>query len=461
MTSKQRMYYDAFEIIFEKALEIRRLSDHVTIIYDETFNPYLNSISSVVNDMELSATYIYLPVSYQEMLIKSPRFSFDKEILLPNGTSSAVSNSNIILTFLNADPKLLKVRSAILNENPLKGCKIAHCPGLSDEILELVIKSPYQEVFRLTEMVAWALGNSTKGTILTKGRNDREHRLEIDLQGWDNEPIMSPGIIINGNWGNISPGEAFCCPDHTNINGTICINGSIPGVILKKSEEVLLTFENGKLVSWKTPVRSRANRFLEELKTEAKKNNDHEWNSFAELGIGLNPVITSLTGNALFDEKMAGTIHIAIGDNVIFGHPIQSKRHIDMVVLSPTLILDDKVIIEGGKLYEDTIAEWRNELDFPGIGIEADDKISIRLGKINVIGDTIKRRLSSGNRIGFVNIKDNNYLKNLEILREVLDEEDKISVQKLGEKIPDHEELAKLLHMMHHYKAIEIHKGKK
>jgi leucyl aminopeptidase (aminopeptidase T) len=58
---------------------------------------------------------------------------------------------------------------------------------------------------------------------------------------------------------------------------------------------------------------------------------DRNWNTFAELGIGLNPAITILTGNSLFDEKAKGTIHIALGDNHAFGHHVESQFHDDLV----------------------------------------------------------------------------------------------------------------------------------
>ena len=55
---------------------------------------------------------------------------------------------------------------------------------------------------------------------------------------------------------------------------------------------------------------------LDEEKKRSSLRNDSNWNVFAELGVGLNPTIKTLTGNSLFDEKAYGTIHIAIGDNV-------------------------------------------------------------------------------------------------------------------------------------------------
>ena len=49
--------------------------------------------------------------------------------------------------------------------------------------------------------------------------------------------------------------------------------------------------------------------------------------SLAELGIGVNTNIEELRGNPLFDETMARTAHIAVGDNSIYGGQLQSHMH--------------------------------------------------------------------------------------------------------------------------------------
>ncbi|MXQ73485.1 aminopeptidase [Clostridiaceae bacterium DONG20-135] len=50
-----------------------------------------------------------------------------------------------------------------------------------------------------------------------------------------------------------------------------------------------------------------------------------------ELGLGMNPNITSLCGYTVLDEKMADTFHIAIGMNDMFGGQNHASVHIDLV----------------------------------------------------------------------------------------------------------------------------------
>jgi len=50
-----------------------------------------------------------------------------------------------------------------------------------------------------------------------------------------------------------------------------------------------------------------------------------------ELGLGMNPSVTDLCGYTVLDEKMAGTFHIAVGANDMFGGENQASDHIDFV----------------------------------------------------------------------------------------------------------------------------------
>lgn len=50
-----------------------------------------------------------------------------------------------------------------------------------------------------------------------------------------------------------------------------------------------------------------------------------------ELGLGMNPNVTELCGYPLLDEKMAGTFHIAVGANTMFGGKNRATDHADFV----------------------------------------------------------------------------------------------------------------------------------
>ena len=75
---------------------------------------------------------------------------------------------------------------------------------------------------------------------------------------------------------------------------------------------------------------------------------DKNANCVAEVGVGTNDKVL-LSGNILEDEKKLGTAHIALGDNVNLGGTIASDIHIDGIIMSPTILLDETPIVEKGK----------------------------------------------------------------------------------------------------------------
>jgi leucyl aminopeptidase (aminopeptidase T) len=68
----------------------------------------------------------------------------------------------------------------------------------------------------------------------------------------------------------------------------------------------------------------------------------------AELGIGLNPKAI-VTGNILEDEKVIGTVHIAVGNNVTFGGDNDVPIHLDGVISAPDIFVDGVMLMEKGR----------------------------------------------------------------------------------------------------------------
>jgi leucyl aminopeptidase (aminopeptidase T) len=71
--------------------------------------------------------------------------------------------------------------------------------------------------------------------------------------------------------------------------------------------------------------------------------------NIAELGIGTNDQAI-VTGAILEDEKVMGTVHIALGNNISMGGTCDVGIHLDGVILAPTVSVDGKLIMERGKL---------------------------------------------------------------------------------------------------------------
>ncbi|MBQ7025675.1 MAG: aminopeptidase [Peptococcaceae bacterium] len=85
-------------------------------------------------------------------------------------------------------------------------------------------------------------------------------------------------------------------------------------------ERVTLQVEDGKITG---SDHEAVTAFLQTLSPEQTV--------ICELGLGMNPNVTDLCGYTALDEKMAGSFHIAIGANTMFGGRNDAKTHMDFV----------------------------------------------------------------------------------------------------------------------------------
>ena len=112
----------------------------------------------------------------------------------------------------------------------------------------------------------------------------------------------------------------------------------------KEVTDIKLVFKNGKVIEFDA---SKNKDFLKEM-----LNADENASYVGEFGIGCNPRVNKFTKDLLFDEKINGTIHLALGmaykQN---GGGNDSKIHWDIVkdMHKAKIILDGKVIQEKGK----------------------------------------------------------------------------------------------------------------
>jgi aminopeptidase len=70
----------------------------------------------------------------------------------------------------------------------------------------------------------------------------------------------------------------------------------------------------------------------------------------AELGIGANPSLKEPFGSILMDEKISGTVHLALGDNRTMGGNNTSSIHQDMIILGPRVTCDGELLMADGEL---------------------------------------------------------------------------------------------------------------
>jgi aminopeptidase len=140
---------------------------------------------------------------------------------------------------------------------------------------------------------------------------------------------------------NMPSGEVFTGPIEDTVEGYIYFN--YPIVYMgHEVEGVTLHVEKGQVVSWEA---EKGKAFLDDIfKIEGAR-------YFGEVAIGTNYNIQRTTKNILFDEKIGGSIHMAIGQSYKqTGGKNQSPIHWDMIT-------DMK---DGGEIIADSTLIYKN-----------------------------------------------------------------------------------------------------
>lgn len=181
---------------------------------------------------------------------------------------------------------------------------------------------------------SWQRLRDKQQTIAGMLRGTRVFRLETagcDLtMGVEGRRICESSGAVN-----MPDGEIYTGPVETAVDGRIKF--SFPGYYMGQVVEGIdLEFKDGRVVKAKADSNDT---FLQEM-----LNTDEGARRIGELGIGTNWGVTRFTRNLLFDEKMGGTIHLALGDS--YKETLGENRsaiHWD--------ILHD--LRDGGRLYAD------------------------------------------------------------------------------------------------------------
>ena len=155
--------------------------------------------------------------------------------------------------------------------------------------------------------------------------------------------IKGKNAVADKGEDNMPGGEVYMAPARESLNGWIKFD--YPAIESgKEVTDIELKFENGKVVESKA---SKNQDFLKEMLAT-----DENSSYVGEFGIGCNPKINKFTKSLLFDEKIGGTIHLALGmaykDN---GGGNDSAIHWDIVkdMKNAKIILDGKVVQNKGK----------------------------------------------------------------------------------------------------------------
>lgn len=149
---------------------------------------------------------------------------------------------------------------------------------------------------------------------------------EVRILAKDTDLVLSVAgrKFINSNGHRNMPcGEVFTGPVETSANGYIhftypvCLSGN-------EIKDVFLRFKNGKVIEARAGSNENFLKKMIDIDPGAKR--------IGELGIGTNYGIDRFIKNILFDEKIGGSIHLALGKSYTeTGGKNKSALHWDMI----------------------------------------------------------------------------------------------------------------------------------
>jgi aminopeptidase len=187
----------------------------------------------------------------------------------------------------------------------------------------------WEEVYRSQErLIEWLKG---KKHLQVKG----EH---IDL-----EMSIDGRVFLNaGGRANMPDGEIFTGPVEDSVNGWVRF--TYPAYYQgNEVKGVELRFENGLVVDAKAQTNEQF--LISTLDT------DPGARRLGEFAIGTNRDIQEFTGSILFDEKIGGTVHMAVGQGYReSGSVNESLVHWDMIC---DMRAGGEIIVDGELFYKD------------------------------------------------------------------------------------------------------------
>ncbi|MFW9874767.1 MAG: aminopeptidase [Candidatus Thorarchaeota archaeon] len=227
------------------------------------------------------------------------------------------------------------------------GVRIATMPDISSEMFSKGgLTADFKAVRNRIEHAYEKIKNAQTAHITTAKGTDL--KLNINAERW----VKDTGILQeHGQYGNLPAGELFLAPDEGTANGTLIVDGAMAGTP-ELDEPIKITIENGFAVKIEG---GEAAEILRKMlagageKLKAVGSDPKLVFNIAELGIGMNDK-AKVIGSPLEDEKVLGTVHVAVGDNSTFGGNVKAGVHLDGIIMEPTLKLDDVELIKNGEL---------------------------------------------------------------------------------------------------------------
>ncbi|MBN1680116.1 MAG: aminopeptidase [Anaerolineae bacterium] len=308
-----------------------RPGENVLLITDEPMDMMRRELVSRMAEVGVSELWSYTVTDAVRPLPHYPAMLYD-----------LARQADVVLIFEHRrnpeieTPRALEMVQAVEDGN----ARFASGPMINPDILEHELSADYQQIAEITNRMGDRLEGRSHVRITTALGTD----LHMDITG--RQVMRDTGLFHNPrDNGNLPAGECYVAPIEDRTNGVFVVDKSYPGILIK--DPIRLTVQDGCVME--IGGGREARQLLDLIEQGEQKPFGEGCRVVCELGIGTNPN-ARLQGNVLTDEKVMGTVHIAIGHNALdsYGGQNRAPLHLDGVIGAPTLIVDGETLIKDG-----------------------------------------------------------------------------------------------------------------
>ena len=244
----------------------------------------------------------------------------------PEPVAAAMKGADVFLAPTTKSLSHTRARGAACDA----GARGATLPGITEDVFTTGLDADYETIRQHCEDVLAQVEGADEIRVTTPAGTD------ITFEPGDREWNDDTGIVHDaGDFSNLPAGEVFVSPE--DANGTYVVDGTMRPHGLLDGEELRFEVEDGFVTHISDDdIRGQVETASEEVGRDAY--------NLAELGIGTNVAVTELVGSVLLDEKAAGTVHIAIGDDAGIGGDTDAPLHLDGILTNPTVYADGEPV---------------------------------------------------------------------------------------------------------------------
>ena len=211
------------------------------------------------------------------------------------------------------------------------GARGSTLPGITEAVFTTGLDADYEAIADACADLLATISDAEEIRVTSPQGTD------ITFEPGDREWLSDTGLVHEpGDFSNLPAGEVFISPE--TATGRYVVDGTMmPYGRLDPDQTLSFEVEDGYVTAVSDDeVRSQ-------IETAAETVGQDAYN-LAELGIGTNVGVTDLVGSVLLDEKAAGTVHIAIGDDAGIGGDTDAPLHLDGILTDPTVYADGEPI---------------------------------------------------------------------------------------------------------------------